>query len=153
MYLDHETDIRSNWYAGGRVEIYKGTGKDIRVYDINSLYPFVMLNEMPCGLPHRSERYERGKIGFYCVDLKGMPELYISPLLKRVERSLNFYINYYVNGDGMYYLSSAMIEFLKAEFDVKVRVQYGYVFPKREAIFEEFVNTFTRSNVKTPAMR
>jgi hypothetical protein len=143
MYLDHEEDIRSNWYAGGRVEVFKGYGRHIRVYDVNSLYPYTMLEEMPCGVPKLSERYERGKIGFYKVKIQGMPELYCSPLLKRIPKG-SYFENYYCNGDGYYYLSSAMLEYLKSEFDISFRVDYGYIFPKRKEIFRKFVETFYR---------
>jgi hypothetical protein len=111
------------------------------VYDVNSLYPFAMLEEMPCGEPEKTTRYEKGKIGFYKARIEGMPDLYCSPLLKRVQRS-SYYENYYCNGDGSYYLSSAMLEYLKNVFDISFRIDYGYVFPKRKEIFRSFVETF-----------
>lgn len=36
-------------YYGGRVEIYKESGKNLRYYDINSAYPFAMMQPMPVG--------------------------------------------------------------------------------------------------------
>jgi hypothetical protein len=36
-------------YFGGRVEVYKTYGEDLYIYDVNSLYPSVMLKDMPIG--------------------------------------------------------------------------------------------------------
>jgi hypothetical protein len=46
-----EKDIR-NGYTGGSVDVFKPRGKNIKCYDVNSLYPFVMFNySMPTGQP------------------------------------------------------------------------------------------------------
>jgi hypothetical protein len=39
-------DIKQAYY-GGKTEIYKPYGKNLYYYDINSLYPFVALNDLP----------------------------------------------------------------------------------------------------------
>jgi hypothetical protein len=39
-------DIR-NSYFGGITEVYKPHGKDLYYYDVNSLYPYASLNDMP----------------------------------------------------------------------------------------------------------
>lgn len=36
-------------YFGGRVEVFRAYGENLYYYDINSLYPYVMLNELPVG--------------------------------------------------------------------------------------------------------
>jgi hypothetical protein len=41
-------DMR-NAYYGGVVEVFKNEGRDLKLYDITSLYPFAMLNDMPTG--------------------------------------------------------------------------------------------------------
>src|SRR6202035_4376271 len=41
-------DIKKVYY-GGRVEVFKTYGENLYVYDVNSLYPKVMLNDMPIG--------------------------------------------------------------------------------------------------------
>jgi hypothetical protein len=38
-----------NAYYGGVVEVYKNEGFNLKYYDVNSLYPFAMLNDMPTG--------------------------------------------------------------------------------------------------------
>jgi hypothetical protein len=34
-------------YFGGATDYYKGYGKDLYYYDVNSLYPYAMLKPMP----------------------------------------------------------------------------------------------------------
>lgn len=43
-------DIRKS-YMGGIVEIFKPNGKDLVCLDVNSLYPYAMLKDMPTGQP------------------------------------------------------------------------------------------------------
>jgi DNA polymerase elongation subunit (family B) len=44
-------DIKKS-YTGGAVDVYKPYGENIKVYDVKSLYPSVMLNNpMPIGDP------------------------------------------------------------------------------------------------------
>jgi hypothetical protein len=43
---DIYNDIKKAYY-GGKTEIYKPYGKNLYYYDVNSLYPFVALNDMP----------------------------------------------------------------------------------------------------------
>jgi len=54
-YLDFNIPVLNNHldkfirysYYGGATDYYKGYGKDLYYYDVNSLYPFVMLKNMP----------------------------------------------------------------------------------------------------------
>lgn len=39
-------DIKSSYY-GGITEVYKPYGENLYYYDVNSLYPYVALNDMP----------------------------------------------------------------------------------------------------------
>ena len=133
--LADEDIFRSDFYSGGRVEVYKGAGT-VNTYDVNSLYPFVMLQEMPTGHMKHTSRFERGKIGFYKVEILSTPDWYISPLLIKRKK------NYFVNGRGEYFLSSATLEYLKKEFGIRFKVLQGYVFPSREDLFTEYVQTF-----------
>ena len=40
------TDIKQAYY-GGITEVYKPFAKDLNYYDVNSLYPYAALNDMP----------------------------------------------------------------------------------------------------------
>ena len=45
-------------YFGGRCEIFKFLGKNIRYYDINSCYPFVMQKSLPIGIACFESRHK-----------------------------------------------------------------------------------------------
>ena len=40
-----------NAYYGGIVEVFRMYGKNLKLYDVNSLYPYSMLEKMPVGVP------------------------------------------------------------------------------------------------------
>ena len=46
----HFDSFVRNAYFGGGTDVYKAYGKNIHHYDVNSLYPFAMLNPMPYDL-------------------------------------------------------------------------------------------------------
>jgi DNA polymerase elongation subunit (family B) len=141
VHLGFESMLRNKFYSGGRTEVYKGYGKNITVYDVNSLYPSVMLNDMPCGKCHHTNVFNPNKIGFYRVILKNVPDFYISPLLYKADVK-NIQHNYYCNGDGEYYLDSATLSFLKDNYGVKIKVLYGMVFDKKKPLFNRYVEYF-----------
>lgn len=48
---NEDTFIRRGYY-GGHTDVYKPFGEDLYYYDVNSLYPFIMLSyPMPGGVP------------------------------------------------------------------------------------------------------
>lgn len=140
--LQYEETFRKNFYSGGRVEVYKGHGKKIHTYDVNSLYPSVMLTDMPTGAMKTTSRYERGKIGFYCVEVVSTPDFYIPPYLVKTD-----FKNYFVNGKGTYFFSSATLDYLREMYGVRFRVKYGFVFSGRGRIFNPFIEHYYK--VKT----
>jgi len=135
--VEYEKVFRENFYSGGRVEVFKGYGKNINVYDVNSLYPFVMCEKMPVGECQKVRTFKKNKIGFYSIDLLKSPEFYISPFLVRLP-----YKNFFVNGKGTYYLSSHTLNYLISEFGIKFSVNYGYVFSGSEYLFNDYVKYF-----------
>jgi hypothetical protein len=134
--LDEEDLFREKFYSGGRVEVYKGYGSSVNYYDVNSLFPYAMLEEMPCGNMRRVRSFDRDRIGFYEVEIASTPEWYISPLLVKGRK------NFFVNGKGTYYLSSAMLLYLRKEFGIRFKINWGFVFAHREELFRDYVNTF-----------
>jgi hypothetical protein len=134
--LENEDEFRSKFYSGGRVEVYKAHGKGLNYYDVNSLFPWAMLAEMPCGKMRRVRSEVKGLIGFYEVDIAKTPDWYISPLLVKGRK------NFFVNGPGRYYLSSAMLAYLRKEFAIRYKVNWGFVFAKKEELFYDYVTTF-----------
>lgn len=60
--LSNEGDIHCRQgYKGGRVEVFKpGEHHSVNVYDVNSMYPFVMVEELyPVGQPDNTDTYNR----------------------------------------------------------------------------------------------
>lgn len=141
--LPDEDLIRTKFYSGGRVELYKGEGKGIRVYDVNSLYPYAMLSPMPCGAYKKVREYKKGLIGFYKITIDSTPNWIVSPLLVKVQLGHSeHYDNYYVNGKGTYFLSSATLEMLVKDYGIRFKVEYGFVFSRAEYLFNDYVECF-----------
>lgn len=131
----YEDVFREHFYSGGRVEVYKGRGH-VFVYDVRSLYPTVMLEEMPTGDCKKVHTFDRERIGFYHVEIKSMPDFYISPFLVKKFK------NIFPVGRGMYYCSSALLSYLKKQYGIRFNVLVGYVFKEKEHLFVDYVKYF-----------
>lgn len=84
------TELKQGYY-GGITEVYKPYGKNLFYYDINSLYPFASLNDMP-GLKCKNILITNSKdmpFGFlYCViDTTNVKQQYLGLLPLRCARS------------------------------------------------------------------
>lgn len=51
-------DVIKKAFYGGLVDTYNIKGDNLHYYDVNSLYPYAMLQDMPVGVP----RYIKGAI-------------------------------------------------------------------------------------------
>lgn len=73
-------DIREAFY-GGRVDVFNPEGEGLYQYDVNSLYPFAMLNDIPIGKP-RFTNYKNLEeyFGFVYVEIKSPEDLFILTL-------------------------------------------------------------------------
>jgi hypothetical protein len=76
-------------YTGGSVDVFKPYGTDIKGYDVNSLYPTVMLqNDMPVGTPIYFEgdiyKYEIEPFGFFEVEVNAPLDLNVPILQKKI---------------------------------------------------------------------
>jgi hypothetical protein len=148
MKLNDDEYIRENFYSGGRVEVYKGFGTNLNYYDVNSLYPFAMLQKMPLGVGKRTKIYHKGDIGFYEVNIHSTPEWYISPLIVKGKK------NCFASGAGNYYVSSNTLEQLRVE-GVRWNVVTGLKFSGAEYLFTDYVKFFykMKQHAKTAAER
>lgn len=130
---EQEKFIRKT-YFGGRVEIFKMSGENLYYYDFNSLYPSVMLEDMPCGFPMAVKSYYPDKIGFYRItaDIKncGIPPL---PVLSQNKL-------FFPCGKGEFYTTSAEIEILR-KMKLDFWVEEGIVFDKKKPIFKSYIET------------
>lgn len=87
-------DIKQGYY-GGITEVYKPYGENLFYYDVNSLYPFVALNDMP-GLTCEKLTYykDNSKIselfGFFYCEIESPKDLYLGLLPIRVNLGIEF---------------------------------------------------------------
>jgi DNA polymerase type B, organellar and viral len=73
-------------YTGGSVDVYKSFGNNVKCYDVNSLYPYVMLEQdMPVGNPIQFEgdisKFIKDPFGFFEVEVNAPLNLNI-PILQ-----------------------------------------------------------------------
>lgn len=137
---DQEAFIRKT-YFGGRVEIFKMSGENLFYYDFNSLYPTVMLDDMPVGVPMFVKSYYPNRIGFYRIiaDIKGLK---IPPLPVLKDNKL-----FFPEGKGEFYTTSAEIELLK-KLNQEFTIIEGIVFDKKAPIFKEYVEYMFKERIK-----
>ena len=130
-----------NAYYGGVVEVYKNEGFDLKYYDINSLYPFAMLNDMPTGDmlfstdPNLSNYFG---IVFVEVDTSNLNSKYLNyPLLPhKIEGRL---YNPLGKWTGWYFSEEVK---LACSFGYNIKVLYGYKLDKSSNVFNSFVNKY-----------
>ena len=72
-------------YFGGRTEIFKphfwgDKNNTLSYWDVNSLYPTVMLNEFPTNFRTSTDHYYPDKMGFYDAMVEVPEDMYIPPL-------------------------------------------------------------------------
>jgi hypothetical protein len=80
-----EKDIRKG-YTGGSVDVFIPRGKNIKCYDVNSLYPFVMYsNKMPIGKPTYFEgdilNLNKDAFGFFYCKITA-PDNILHPIIQ-----------------------------------------------------------------------
>lgn len=129
-------DIKSAYY-GGCTEVYKPYGKNLYYYDVNSLYPFASINDMP---------------GMECKYISSLDkELDIEKLFGffycEIESSENYFgLLPYRSKQGLIYPSATwsgwyFSEELKHAIanGYKIKVLRGYEFSREKDIFKNYV--------------
>lgn len=136
---EKEEDFIRKCAYGGRTEVFKRRGFDLRCYDVNSMYPYVMRNfPMPIGNAVRTYEFKEGKPGFYLANVK-LKDCYIPPLpyfhneLGRLIFPVGSLSNCYCTGAE---LDNAR------EFIDSIEVVDGLYFPETEFLFAEYVDYF-----------
>jgi hypothetical protein len=66
-------DIKNGYY-GGRVEAFKTYGEDLHMYDVNSLYPHVMLKDMPIDQMYKSSDPNLDNYFGFCYATVNIPK-------------------------------------------------------------------------------
>ena len=129
---------REGFYGGG-TDVYKAYGKNIHYYDVNSLYPYAMLNPMPYNLIKLHNNMNNIKLenffGFVEVEV-------ICPL-----NMLRPVLPFHLNGKTIYPVGSwkgvYFSEELKAveKLGYKFKLIKGYEFSKAN-LFDSYINYF-----------
>lgn len=130
--------IRNSYYGGG-TDVYKGFSKLVYYYDVNSLYPYAMLNPMPYNLIKLHNNMENIKLdsffGFIEVEVL-CPITMKRPVLP-----------YHLKGKTIYPVGSWKGVYFSEELKAVVKLGYqiklikGYEFTKVD-LFTKYVNTF-----------
>lgn len=78
-FEDHS--IMRNAFYGGRVELFKHYGENIYCYDVNSLFPSVMLKDMPARNMYKSTDTVLGNYFGVCYASVIVPDDTYNPIL------------------------------------------------------------------------
>lgn len=123
-------------YYGGVVEVYKPTGKNLRYYDVNSLYPFAAKNAMPGHLCEYIESKYTLNLNelfgfFYCKVKTNNGYLGLLPVH---HKGLIM-----ANGEWYGWYFSEELKFAK-DNGYEIDVFKGYKFNKVDTVFEDYVD-------------
>jgi DNA polymerase elongation subunit (family B) len=119
-------------------EVYKPYGENLYYYDVNSLYPYVSLQDM-VGLKCSKQEYINKHadlntlFGFYYCDIKAPKDSYLCVLPLRVDTGIIFPTGEW---SGMYF--SEELKFAK-ENGYSINVKCGYSFEKVSNVFTNYV--------------
>jgi len=130
-----------NAYYGGVVEVFRNEGTNLNLYDVTSLYPFAMLNDMPTGdmlFSTDSNINNYFGIVFVEVDTSGLNPKYINyPLLPHKIDGRMY--NPLGKWSGWYFSEEIK---LAMSVGYSVKVICGYKFDKTANIFNSFINKY-----------
>ena len=133
-------DMR-NAYYGGVVEVFKNEGTNLNLYDVTSLYPFAMLNDMPTGnILFSTDPNINNYFGivYVEVDTSGLDPKYLNyPLLphKIGDRMYNPLGNW----TGWYFSEEVK---LAISYGYAIKVLFGYKLDKTSNVFNSFINKY-----------
>lgn len=125
-------------YYGGHVDVYKPHVKYGYYYDINSLYPYAMVQDIPVGDMKYEENLSKRSIdelfGFFRAEIEIKESLHIPFLPVKTDAGLIFPVGKWT---GIYF--SEELKYAKT-LGYKIRLIDGYSFEKSQP-FEEYVKT------------
>jgi hypothetical protein len=118
-------------YHGGRVEIFKRGSSGLYAYDVNSMYPFVMLSPMPIQFIGRSLRFNDRYFGFIEATVY-TPEHYVPVLPVHLEKL------YFPVGDIRGVWTTEELRAAEENGATILKIHTGYYF-ETAPIFSEYV--------------
>lgn len=146
-------DIKQGYY-GGITEVYKPSGENLFYYDVNSLYPYAALNDMP-GLTCEKLTYYKYNsdiselFGFFYCRIESPKDLYLGLLPIRVNLGIEFPLGKW---EGWYF--SEQLKFAK-ENGYNIEVFKGYNFNREKDVFKSYVDKVysIKSNPLNPSQK
>lgn len=140
-------DIKQAYY-GGITEVYRPYGENLFYYDVNSLYPYVGLQDMPgleCSkiLYYKESEKLDNLFGFYYCNIEAPQNSYLGLLPVRDKSGISFPVGKW---EGWYF--SEELKFAK-ENGYLIKVIKGYHFEKQLNVFDKYVKHFYDIKAKT----
>lgn len=138
-------DIKQGYY-GAITEVYKPSGEKLYYYDVNSLYPYVSLQDMPgteCSKENfiNTNKSIKNLFGFYYCSVESNKNGYLGLLPVRTKDGLIFPLGKW---KGWYF--SEQLKFAE-ENGSKIKVIKGYSFCRNKHVFKDLVKDVY--NIKT----
>lgn len=140
-----EDFVRSSYY-GGRCEVYRWDEAILDKYDVNSLYPSVMLNPVPVEYIGRCRRLldnDDEKMGFYRA-IVDYPDIYLPALPALLADRLFFPVGHFEGDFTSFELRKAIGQ------GAAIRIIDGALF-RTEPIFRDFVEALYRMRLEAKA--
>nr|YP_010130190.1 hypothetical protein KQ422_mgp108 [Clavaria fumosa]QPZ51092.1 hypothetical protein [Clavaria fumosa] len=127
-------DIREGYY-GGRVEVFSSYVENAHWYDVNSIYPYIMLNDMPTGDIIKLTDNNLDNYYGFCYVTVTVPDHIKYPILPfRYEGLL-----YYPVGCWSGWYSSELLRYARDIYNVNVIVHYGYKYNRTPDLLKKYV--------------
>lgn len=142
-------DLKQGYY-GGLSEVYRGYGENLYYYDVNSLYPFAALNDMPGNICKYVESHNQDSLditknnlfGFFYCDVKTNTD-YIGLLPYRNNGILTYPV-----GEFSGWFFSPQIEYA-LEHGYKINIRKGYNFNRVSDVFKDYIHTIYKEKEQT----
>ena len=131
-------DIKQGYY-GGITEVYKPSGNNLFYYDVNSLYPYVALQDMPGLICSKLNYYDDKQdicslFAFYYCSIDAPLNSYLGLLPLRTQTGLIFPL---AKWEGWYF--SEELKFAK-EQGYNIKVFKGYSFSRESNVFTKYID-------------
>lgn len=136
----NEDTFTRRGYYGGHVDVYKPGGKNVYVYDVNSLYPFVMDSfPMPCGIPVWRNNLENVELDSLCGFIEASvvcPDDMDRPFLPYKDPKYETLLFPTGKWKGVYY--SEELKYART-LGYTITPFRGYLFETKDSLFSDFV--------------
>lgn len=133
-------------YLGGRTEIFRPICDKgpLHCYDVTSLYPYSMLNEMPVGKPCWTYEFKPKHLGIYRAKVVVPKDMWVPPLGLVQDGKYIFPV-----GEFEGHWTNVELEYA-ASLGVQIEIIEGVFYAGREKIFHEYVTMLFNMRAAAP---